>query len=179
MDVANSLAALQASRSRAKKSLCPDGDQVVTQQMTAAPELTLGSVIHHVGALNQMAAGTTEAILLLDDDHDYGRLITQVAQHRGLRVDHYESLIDLGNLGRLESYKVVVLDYHLSHTTGLEIAAFLGVKLPWIPALITSADATIKGQLDLPKNVFSVIEKRHGPAELMTALAKVIGNSAG
>jgi CheY-like chemotaxis protein len=110
-----------------------------------------------------------KGIALIDDDKDFGRLMCHIAQSSNLPIDFYESLDQLGSVGLLGQYDVIILDYYLEKMNGIEIAQYIDTFFPGVPAILTSAEAFIPMDKDVPHCVHSFISKACGPVSILSA----------
>jgi DNA-binding response OmpR family regulator len=80
----------------------------------------------------------TPRLILIDDDAIYGRILQQLAHQRGIKLDHFQSLAELGYVALIGKYDVVILDYDLGGMTGIEIESYLNAFFRGLPMLLIS-----------------------------------------
>ena len=111
-------------------------------------------------------------ILLVDDDAQLGREMLDRARAFGIQLDAIPSASMQKALPHLEAYDAVMLSYDMDAFTGLEIAEFIGSKLPH-KTLVMVADS-LKPWQERPRSipaVRAVVSKWDG---IDTMLAKTL-----
>ena len=79
---------------------------------------------------NRQPVVAPKKVLLVDDDAQLGREMFDRARAFGIHLDAIPSSSMEKALPHLEAYDAVMLSYDMDAFTGLEIAEFLGRKLP-------------------------------------------------
>jgi len=77
-------------------------------------------------------------LVLIDDDPVLGNAMVMAAKRLGFELDYFESMLDLGFVGRLDDYDVAIVDYDLGSMNGIEIAEYLDALFGDIPMLLVS-----------------------------------------
>jgi ActR/RegA family two-component response regulator len=77
-------------------------------------------------------------VILIDDDRSFGHIMKQCAAQRGVDLDYFESLADLGFVALVGRYDVAILDYDLGSMTGVEIGEYLQALFNCMPMLLIS-----------------------------------------
>jgi DNA-binding NtrC family response regulator len=79
-------------------------------------------------------------ILIIDDDESYCLLLKNalLRSAQNVRVDFVPSLEELGSVGHIRAYDLIILDYALEKMNGLEIAEYIDAFFPDKPAIIVS-----------------------------------------
>ena len=115
-------------------------------------------------------------ILLIDDDPTFRNLMAKVAARRGIALDAYESLLDLGSVGLISGYDVAIVDYHLEQMTGIEIAEYLKAffaETPMVLVSILTCDEISEAAWPAP--IVRFMNKNAGcEAILNSALAEIV-----
>ena len=114
-------------------------------------------------------------VLLIEDDAAFASDLSQAIRRHGLRVEHFSSFPDVGFVGRIESYAVIVLDYRLPALNGLEIAetcASLCGDRPVV--LISNSLPTPEGRFAGLRNIRHRIAKSAGIAMIADAVAECV-----
>lgn len=84
--------------------------------------------------------GPAPRLALIDDDEDFRRLATSLAKGQGIRLETFTSMTEILPLTTLEQFDVVILDHHLEHLTGLEIARLIDTFASDVPVLLISSE---------------------------------------
>lgn len=107
-------------------------------------------------------------MVLIDDDPVYLRLIQIVGASHGIRVDGFQSLVDMGSIARMSAYEVAIVDYDLGALDGAEIAAYFPSLLRDMPLILVSSEMRRPtAAKPWPRNVFGFVHKRHGPEAVL------------
>jgi len=118
------------------------------------------------------AAAHNLKLLLIDDDESFGHLMEVVAAQRGISLEYYPSLVELGRIGRLGDFDVAILDYYLDGMNGIEIAEYLERFFTGKPVVLVSGrsygDALM---VESPRCVKAFVHKVRGA---LTILDKVV-----
>lgn len=101
--------------------------------------------------------------LLIDDDPTFGYLMQHEARNRGIEMQYYPSLMDMGYIGSLSNYDAAIIDYHLENMTGDEVARYFEVFLPDKPiVLISSSKRSWRLPEEEKRGLRSIVSKQHG-----------------
>lgn len=122
------------------------------------------------------AANKFCSIVLIDDDTSFGLIMKQLAKQRGVHLDYFPSLGDLGYVALLGKYGVAILDYDLGGMTGLEISDYMQAFFANIPTLIVSA--TLRQAVKIDKNAAMprpFVHKDHGYEAILTTALSLAG----
>src|SRR5690606_21313433 len=79
------------------------------------------------GEDRKMDTRPTRKMDLIDDDDAFCSIMASFASSRGLRLDYYTSLQDMGSVGRLSEYALAIVDFDLGSINGVEIAEYLPI----------------------------------------------------
>lgn len=82
-------------------------------------------------------------ICLIDDDRVFGEILIAVADDLKVNLEYFESLADLGRVGRLVNYDLVLCDFFLEEFNGGEIADYVKAFFDSVPLIIVSADKNV------------------------------------
>ena len=113
-------------------------------------------------------ARPSRRIVLIDDDPAFGSIMSDFALSRGIQLDHYKTLEDMGSIGRLSDYAVAVVDYDLGNFNGVEIAEYLPVffcKMPMI--LISGQNRESSDTKPWPDSIKEFVHKDIGPDRIL------------
>ncbi len=109
----------------------------------------------------------TEAgnILIIDDDPLCCELLKSYIESRtSYAADACLSLADLGSIGMLADYDLIIIDYELEDMTGIEIAEYLDAFFPHKPAIVITGNSFLPAPSNhLPKSVRIFVSKSIGP----------------
>lgn len=78
-------------------------------------------------------------LVLIDDDPLFGNIMARYAKSRGVEIDYFSSLLEMGSVGRLGEYDGAIVDYDLGDLTGIDIAEYLSVFFGDIPMVLVSS----------------------------------------
>lgn len=119
-------------------------------------------------------ANLSPKILLLDDDPDFGRLLEAVAQHSGLDLRFYDSLISLGGIARLGEFELILCDYFLTYIKGSDVAHYVNTFFSDIPIIFVSANLEAVSLLEeWPDCVIGLLPKSFHARELIQSALEI------
>ena len=116
-------------------------------------------------------------ILLIEDNHDLGALFQAKARARGLALEVFESLGDLGSVGRLGSFDVAVLDFCLGSVNGIEISEYVTRFFKDVPVILISAHHIdeLPQQHKWPASIRRFVSKDQGVDRILDAALAAAG----
>jgi len=88
-------------------------------------------------------------ILLIDDDPVFRSIMVRLASSLGLKLDAFESLLDVEPFSRINDYNGAIIDCHLGQMDGLDLLTHLNPFFADIPTLLVSADASVEARCSL------------------------------
>ena len=107
-------------------------------------------------------------LLVIDDDPVFGKLICKHGEQRGLNIDHFESLDQMGFFVKMKDYDIILIDFKLERLNGMEVAAyipsFFSNKKVY---LISSSSLEDTLQKPLPSHISAFIHKDKGVDEIL------------
>lgn len=122
---------------------------------------------------------TKQRIILIDDDASFGKIIVNFAEARGVHLDYFQSLQEIGFLGHLANYSVAIVDYDLGSMNGIEIAEYLPALFGGMSmVLISGKDRTADVKNPWPHSVRQFVHKDSGPNEILDAALKLLHSHA-
>lgn len=101
-------------------------------------------------------------ILLLDEDQNFARKLNARLHSRGIDLHWRRSLFELGTIGRLGGYDLLLVEPLKGPVNGLEIAQYVDSFFPGLPVVLVRNG-------DLPVGL------RHWPKSVVGAVCKVQG----
>jgi DNA-binding response OmpR family regulator len=114
-------------------------------------------------------AQKSRRIVLIDDDPAFCSIMASFATSRGLCLDYYSNLQEMGFLGKLSSYSVAIVDFDLGTMSGIEIAEYLPIFFGDMPmVLVSGMHRDERGRL-WPKSVKEFVHKDEGPDAILDA----------
>jgi len=120
------------------------------------------------------ATKSTRKYILIDDDANFRQMFEAVAQNRGIQIESFESLMELGYVSRLVEYDGAIIDYQLEKMNGLEIATYLDCLLAGLPAILISGQNYLESPPDgWPKSIKCFVTKSAGIHTILDALDKL------
>jgi DNA-binding response OmpR family regulator len=120
-----------------------------------------------------MALRAKKHFVLIDDDRLFGLAMSEYAKSTGMTLDYFESLSELGFVGKLGAYDAAILDYHLADMKGVEIAQYLESLFGGIPTVVISSDPAAES-VPMPGCVRLFLQKSTGVAGIMSAVDAVV-----
>ncbi len=115
-------------------------------------------------------------ILLIDDDRAFGKLMQLVALDRSVCLDYRESLIELGSIGFMGNYDLVLCDYYLHKLKGSEVAEYLDIFFGSTPLIMISASPRIQEKEETwPACVRGFIQKQGHPRAILDGAIELAG----
>jgi DNA-binding NtrC family response regulator len=114
---------------------------------------------------------TDEKILLVDDEEEFTRVLSERMKNRGLKVDTALSGPEALEKAEGESYDAVILDLLMPGMDGIETLERLLKKRPELQVIILTGHATVKTGIDAVKmGAMDFIEK---PADIKELMEKI------
>lgn len=122
------------------------------------------------------AAGSVgDKLLVVDDDPNFGALISAVAKDRGFIPKFFTSLIDMGSFARIKEFDVAVIDYYLGSMRGDEIAEYVDTFFSEVPVIIVSSeDLRESRNVKWPACVRTFIPKSEGPGRIIDTARQIV-----
>jgi len=121
---------------------------------------------------------TRKGILVIDDDSTFGMLMKALAEARGLKLDYFTSLSELGSFARIGEYDVAVLDYYLDKLTGAEIAEYFDAFFTDTPVVMVSGNSEVKDEsTKWPRCVRQFVPKSRGAKEILQVALATLDDS--
>ena len=106
--------------------------------------------------------------VLIDDDETFCQIIRNFAASRGIVLDSFTSLEQMGSLGKLSDYAVAIVDYDLgSQLNGLEIAEYLPAFFGEMPMILVSGRDRRASNKVWPRSIKSFVHKDLGPDAIL------------
>lgn len=119
--------------------------------------------------------GSYRRLVLIDDDPTFCSLMQHFAVSRGLGLDTFTSLQDMGSIGRLKDYSVAIVDFDLGCMNGIEIAEYLPVFFGKMPMLLVSGmTRRERPGRDWPASIKMFMHKDQGPDAILDAALSLI-----
>ena len=114
-------------------------------------------------------------LILFDDDRAFSLIIKAFAKSMGVKVDCYESLADLGSVGRLANYDGAIIDHDLGIFDGVELAQYFESFCKGkIPVLLISGKGKSAPNTSWPDVIKGFLHKDSGPGTILTKISKIV-----
>lgn len=120
------------------------------------------------------ASDKEKRVVLIDDNASFRLILSQVAQMRGMILDTYESLSDLGSIGLLGRYDAAIIDYDLDKMTGVEIAEYLEAFFSDVPVILVSGAQRDPDKKGWPASVKRFVHKDAGYDQVLSQAMRCI-----
>jgi DNA-binding response OmpR family regulator len=111
-------------------------------------------------------------ILLLDGDKDFARKLRDRLRPRGIELDWRRSLFELGSVGRLGNYDLLLVEPHLGPVSGLEIAEYADAFFPGLPVLLVGDRKAPASWSQWPRSAVGYVPKSAGIEEVVSEIEK-------
>jgi DNA-binding NtrC family response regulator len=116
-------------------------------------------------------------VILIDDDRSFGLIMRQCAIQRGIELDYFESLAELGFVALVGRYDVAILDYDLGNMTGVEIGEYLAALFDGMPMLLISGTLRVPNPEEIRKgNVRPFLHKNSGYDRILATALELTGS---
>ena len=113
-------------------------------------------------------------IVIVDDEPGYGEMLRRFARPFGVQIDTLSSQTMGRDLSKLDGYDLVLLSFDMETCTGLEVAEFLGRRLPHKPlVMVASSPHSWESGGLRPPTVRAVVNKWDGLDQLLAATLAV------
>ncbi len=123
--------------------------------------------------MTAIAAVPKNRIVLIVDDPVYNSVLVKYAALAGIEIDVYESLAEMGSIGRLGNYDAAIVDYDLGGLTGVEIGEYLSAFFGHIPMVLVSAsEREAKSNSPWPESIMTFCIKSDGHAFVLNEALK-------
>lgn len=111
-------------------------------------------------------------ILLLDEDPKFAARLKRRLEHHGVELDWRSSLLELGSVGGLGAYDLVLVEPTLGPVTGLEVAEYAETFFPKLPVLFLGRENRPHGIWLWPKPVVGFVSKDADVAETVLTVVR-------
>lgn len=112
-------------------------------------------------------------VVLIDDDPVYGAVIRRWAELEKVNLDVYNSLDDLGFLGLLSQYDVVIVDYDLGELNGKDVADYMATLFNNKPMVMISLVDRSTEIMNCPSCVKAFMKKSAGYEKILNTALKL------
>src|SRR5690606_12932211 len=107
-------------------------------------------------------------LVLIDDDPAFCSIMASFAASRGIELHYFNTLQEMGSLGRLADYAAAIVDYDLGSMNGIEIAEYLPVFFNDMPMLLISGRSRSNSEKrPWPSSVRRFVHKDEGPDAIL------------
>jgi DNA-binding response OmpR family regulator len=118
-------------------------------------------------------------ILLIDDDAMFRKIFARKAKASGFELESFDSLSDLGFIGKLSEYSLGIIDYDLDITDGVEIANYVEAFCNKVPLLLISAkERNEKKDGGWPSTIKNFVSKEKGNEEILAEVSRLLEKNA-
>ncbi len=117
-------------------------------------------------------------LVLIDDDISFCKMLSSFALSRGIHLDCFSSLQEMGFIGLMSRYDAAIVDFDLGSMNGIEIAEYLPAFFSEMPMiLISGRDRRCKSGGHWPISIKSFIHKDQGPDAILDAALAIAEKS--
>jgi HPt (histidine-containing phosphotransfer) domain-containing protein/CheY-like chemotaxis protein len=134
---------------------------------------------HGVATQTRTAAATATATLkksqrdlvLVDDDLTFCHTMVYAAKRRGLEIDYFTNLMDMGSIACFQKYSVAIVDFQLEQMNGLEVAEYFPVFFDDMPVILISQNEQGDGsqRQKWPQSIKQFVHKKAGAEAILDA----------
>jgi len=75
-------------------------------------------------------------VLLLDEDYRFAKSLNGRLQIQGINLHWHKSLFELGSVGKLGNYDLIIVDPLIEPVNGLEVAEYVDTFFPGLPVIL-------------------------------------------
>jgi DNA-binding NtrC family response regulator len=128
--------------------------------MSTASEATLGG-----------RDAARRRLVLIDDDPAFAKIMQEFARSRGIELDAFASLADMGRIGRFADYGAAIVDHDLGTTVdGVEVAEYLPSLFTGLAmVLISGRERAPTPSRPWPRSIAKFVHKDQGPDAILDA----------
>ena len=105
-------------------------------------------------------------MVLIDDDPVFCKVMSSYAILRGIQLDCFKTLGEMGSLGRFSDYEAAIVDYDLGPMNGLEVAEYLPIFFRKMPMILISGKEIFQ-ETYWPSSVKDFVHKETGPNRIL------------
>lgn len=103
-------------------------------------------------------------MVLIDDDPAYCSILSTFAHSRGLELDTYHSLQEMGSIGKMRDYALAIVDYDLGIMSGVEVAEYIPIFFGDMPLILISGNYRVRTEESTwPEAIKDFVHKGFGP----------------
>jgi DNA-binding response OmpR family regulator len=114
-------------------------------------------------------------LVLIDDDTTFCKIIAGFAESRGIMLDWYRSLQEMGSVGRLSDYSAAIVDFDLGPMNGVEIAEYLPAFFGKMPMLLISGkERKAEDGKKWPTSIQKFVHKDQGPDAILDEASRLL-----
>lgn len=118
---------------------------------------------------------TQAKVLIVDDDPDFGTVVTQLVELEGLAASHATNTETALATCRTQSFDVVLLDLQLGAESGLEVLRELRQGWPDLPVIVITAHGSLESAAAaVREKAFDYLGKPFPTAELLGVLRRAL-----
>jgi len=114
-------------------------------------------------------------VVLIDDDPVFCSIMLAAANENHINLDAFQSLREIGYIGKLSQYRVAIVDFELEEMNGIEIARYLTSLFPNLPMILVSCQPLLEiSQGQLPPCVKGYFQKSFGYTPIINSTRELL-----
>lgn len=110
--------------------------------------------------------------IVIDDDPLYRAVIVRMCTRQGIKIDAFESVLELDTHGSLGKYDAAIVDFDLGSINGVEITWYLNALFGDVPVILVSEKERNPGVKGWPKSIKRFVHKSEGHSAVISEAVK-------
>jgi DNA-binding NtrC family response regulator len=132
------------------------------------------------GKISNVKVVESPKILIIDDDPVFRSIMVKIGTAMGMRVDAFESMLDVDPFSQLNNYDGAIIDYYLGQQDGIDIVSHLRPFFLGMPTVLVSSDPTVELRCKDPLaiGVREFASKEIGAVRIFDKMKKLLSNQS-
>lgn len=120
-----------------------------------------------------MSQRSASKVLLLDEDQKFAKRLSDRLRTQGVDLHWRRSLFELGSVGRLSAYDMLLVEPLIGPVNGLEIAEYADTFFPGLPVVLIGDGALPVNLKQWPKSVAGSVCKDQDIDDLVAEINRL------